>query len=72
MRYQMCGLNNVGVHTFGRRPDTITASRVMLLADDQNLLRRTDNDLTATGRSRASLPHRICIVARRLLYYALI
>jgi len=60
-------LNNVGVPMFGRRPDTITASREMLLADDQNLLHRTDNDLTATGRSRASLPYRNCIVARRLL-----
>jgi len=72
MRYQTCELNNVGVPTFGRRPDTITASREMLLADDQNLLHRTDNDLTVTGRSRASLPYRNRIVARRLLYYALI
>jgi hypothetical protein len=68
----MCGLNNVGAHTFGRRPDTITVSRVMLLADDQHLLLRTDNDLSATGSSRASLPYRNCIVAMELSYYALI
>jgi hypothetical protein len=70
----MCEVKAVGVHVFGQRPDAIASSRLMQLAGQQhdrfgNLLHRTANDLTVTGRSHTfpSVSHRTA--AMTVLYY---